>query len=975
MREQMCTCEDRERELRRLIRQLLLLWREDWDRVDYTVDILPKLMDGRERPTGKEHALLKRIQVIATPEEWRSLHDQPDRARGEMALLRVALEVQPELERLLKLFQLTRADALFGEDRDALDPEWYEALRRARIADRRDTTIRYWLARGDYARALEETRVAQEVLRADESCALETWCLDEIHRSAEAVLQQRVLPLLELYAYEEAQTTYSPLREYLGERRYATLEAGFRAQELAERSAKEIAELLARYSFREAQDAFRRSAGITREGFTRMMGRQVEAYFNHVVGFEIDKQKGRALSTVSPRTLVEARAGSGKTSLIACFVRMLTEKFGVASDEILVVAFNRRAAAEIGERVREDLGVGAFRNARTFHSLAWHIVPAEKRRHVLMDSREEEVWEASREKFLTECWEELTHLHPLLLLRAFLILRGEAAPRESELVPGSREYYLYRRNECQTSLNGEAVKSRGEKYIADFLFEHGLPYAYERNYYWGTEDGSPQLYHPDFTIFSERGEVVVEHWALDPDDPTATVPDHWLKDTEQYRKEISRKKLFWHNRSTLIETHAAQVARLGRVGFESRLKGLLEGNGILCKRLPQEKLNAKVQHHRLKWLILQFGNLITRAKKASLSPDQVRQLYSERSLDRRTRRFGRIAWRMYEAYEKRMLEHGVTDYDSLLREAALAVTEHSGQFLVDDFTRGAFALDRLRWLFVDEFQDYSALFDALVHAIADRSADLRVVCVGDSWQAINAFAGSELRFIEEYETLYPAGQAARLQLPVNRRSRHDIVACGNRFMRWAKGRPAEAVKGSLGGRVDEAYVDDVSLNLAEGSPDERYLLRRTPSAKEVDVLTSKYLKLVVETIQNQPGRTYSILARTNKLSASLGLGAFANHVFACLDKDARKRVQVSTVHRYKGRESDVTIVLRVIQRQFPLIHPDSALYSPLGETIAEVIDEERRLFYVAISRARDELVLVTERGRRSEFLDDLGLRG
>ena len=67
----------------------------------------------------------------------------------------------------------------------------------------------------------------------------------------------------------------------------------------------------------------------------------------------------------------------------------------------------------------------------------------------------------------------------------------------------------------------------------------------------------------------------------------------------------------------------------------------------------------------------------------------------------------------------------------------------------------------------------------------------------------------------------------------------------------------------------------------------------------------------------------------------------------------------------------MSLVLRVVDRQFPLIHPDSALLAPLGQTPKRIIEEERRLFYVAISRAKKRLVLVTERDRESLFLEEI----
>jgi superfamily I DNA/RNA helicase len=175
------------------------------------------------------------------------------------------------------------------------------------------------------------------------------------------------------------------------------------------------------------------------------------------------------------------------------------------------------------------------------------------------------------------------------------------------------------------------------------------------------------------------------------------------------------------------------------------------------------------------------------------------------------------------------------------------------------------------------------------------------------------------------------------------------------------------------------HVDDTYVELRnEGAyrrafeADERFRVTIESDGREwTDVLASKYLKLVTRIVGSDPRLTYSVLTRTNWLS-SIPIREFERRLRSCLGEDVpEEMVSVSTVHSYKGEESDVSIVLRVVDRQFPLVHPDSALLAPLGQTPKRVIEEERRLFYVAISRARARLVLVTERDRESLFLEEI----
>jgi len=86
------------------------------------------------------------------------------------------------------------------------------------------------------------------------------------------------------------------------------------------------------------------------------------------------------------------------------------------------------------------------------------------------------------------------------------------------------------------------------------------------------------------------------------------------------------------------------------------------------------------------------------------------------------------------------------------------------------------------------------------------------------------------------------------------------------------------------------------------------------------------------------------------------------------------KIRIGTVHSFKGLEAEIVIVLRTTQGAFPLIHPDNALFRIFGETEASALAEERRLFYVALTRAASKTYLLTESGRESDYLAELEKR-
>ena len=75
-----------------------------------------------------------------------------------------------------------------------------------------------------------------------------------------------------------------------------------------------------------------------------------------------------------------------------------------------------------------------------------------------------------------------------------------------------------------------------------------------------------------------------------------------------------------------------------------------------------------------------------------------------------------------------------------------------------------------------------------------------------------------------------------------------------------------------------------------------------------------------------------------------------------------------TAHTAKGQEEEAVVVLDASERNFPKIHPDNLLYEIFDVTPAEVLAEERRLFYVAVSRAGEMLWILTEANTVSQYV-------
>ncbi len=100
-----------------------------------------------------------------------------------------------------------------------------------------------------------------------------------------------------------------------------------------------------------------------------------------------------------------------------------------------------------------------------------------------------------------------------------------------------------------------------------------------------------------------------------------------------------------------------------------------------------------------------------------------------------------------------------------------------------------------------------------------------------------------------------------------------------------------------------------------------------------------------------------------------GLEAYCDLIRSHFPEELRSRISSSTAHKYKGLQNDAVIILDAVHWSYPLIHPDWIFTRVLGDSIEKIISEERRLFYVALTRAVDTLIILTERRSCSPFLE------
>ena len=644
-------------------------------------------------------------------------------------------------------------------------------------------------------------------------------------------------------------------------------------------------------------------------------------------------------------TLVVARAGSGKTATIVNRAVFLSQHCGVNPDEMLLLAFNRKAARELRQRLEQVTGT-QWPHVMTFHALAWAIVQPEE--ELLYNNEGDERLCAAVQEVIDEYLQDPTFSERV---RSLMLARWRS--NWEEIVSGGydrtrRDFLDFRRALPRETLRGEYVKSHGEKVIANFLFEHDVGYKYEHPHRW---DG--RIYRPDFSHFRGGGGVAIEYFGLEGD--------------AEYDAMSAEKRAYWDRRIgwELVEVRPSD---LSRHDFDGWLNSRLGKCGMVCTRLDEDEVWARARKRAIDRFTRAVTQFILRARKLSLDDGALAG-----KLDGYTPTTSEEGWflelvsTVFRSYLRRLKDAGEEDFDGLLARAAAEVEAGRTVF---HRSNGRGDLSRMRFVFVDEYQDFSDLFFRMLSAIKSRNLGARLFCVGDDWQAINGFAGSDLTFFREFERLWADGQ--RLHLRTNYRSCNSVVVLGNALMCSTGGAPAVAHR-TEAGRVmfaDLAHFIPTEAERKSANPDEAALCRLVSGMMDKSCEWSGFRD--VGDLAARP-RTMVLLSRTNQVPWSAadgaGLDQFERRLRSVLAGDLKERVQVLTTHRFKGLQASVAVV--VDEGRYPLVHPDWVFLRVLGERLEEIVEEERRLLYVAITRAEDIVVVVTDSSRRGAFLGDM----
>lgn len=651
------------------------------------------------------------------------------------------------------------------------------------------------------------------------------------------------------------------------------------------------------------------------------------AFFDTIEKSPLTDEQARAVVCLDNRVQVIAAAGSGKTSVMVARAAYAVSRGFVAPDRILMLAFNKAAATELQERVSSRLSAAGIDSsgirASTFHSFGLDVIgraTGEKPRLAPWLDQGDDVRTILRIvdelKDASEAFRYNWDLYRLLFANAPLDLA------ESEHDGYSKE----RRETGYRTFAGEVVKSHSERLVANFLYLNGIEYLYERPYDVNVADATHSQYRPDF-YYPAIG-VWHEHWALDRDGrPPVTFPG--------YAAAMGWKRgVHADYGTTLVQSTWAEV--MFGDGL-TKLKDELTRLGLSFDWNPDRPMTDEwarpMKHEDLARLVRTF---MSHVKSNSSTAERVQHRLASDLVHLsgfRTRLFLEVYWQIHAEWDRRLAADGSVDFEDMLVDAA----RHLEAGDVD----GPYDL-----IMVDEFQDASQARARLVRGLVKPPGRF-LLAVGDDWQSINRFAGADISVMTSFESWF--GRGPQLALTTSFRCPQTICDVARSFvsrnpsqfnkpMRSAQPDPGPSVTVIRANEVATAvasYLDDLSASVANGS---------VPSGQD---------RLVSVDVLGRYGFEHQVLPTRSPTNL---------------------QITFRTVHGSKGLEADYVLVpgMGTGTYGFPsTIADDPVLHLAMPAPEPFKHAEERRLFYVALTRARRAVTLITPTRRMSPFVVEL----
>lgn len=677
-------------------------------------------------------------------------------------------------------------------------------------------------------------------------------------------------------------------------------------------------------------------------------------FFENIEGNPLDNQQIAAIIKDEICNLVIAGAGSGKTTTIIGKIKYLIDEVGVNPDEILAICFNNSAAKELKERIKnQGYNVEAF----TFHKLGLDIIRE-------FDSTSKIFNEENIDKVLEECInQEKENNENIIFFFSYYLNQSE---RDEFKVTDLEKYQKEIENVALITLKGEYVRSYEEVLIANYLFKNNIDYEYEKfyeipesmktKYYESFFRQNSIFYRPDFYL--PKYDIYIEHFGIDE---KGNVPKFWTLDNpnaqEKYLSGIKWKRnLHKIMKTTLVETYS-HYKKNGIL--ETKLKEILTEKGVEFKALTDEELLEKIKNSKSGVMYSKFINLLKNfvnyTKQNDINKNYMKNnlSYFEDGYSRaRADLFIKIVLKSLKSYQSYLKNNHEIDFADMIVKAK--------ELLKNKCVKRAY-----KYIIIDEFQDISKNRFGLIEEIINKNKG-KLFCVGDDWQSIYGFAGSDLNLFLNINKKMPFGIQSFIEKTY--RYPQSIANLAGTFIM----KNNQQLKKNISSLKDDTKENNKAYEALYYEKNKEDFKTKHKAGGEL--LRKKLLKL-------PGGSTVLLLSRYNFeknqfLGDELVEIADYNGINIKYKKRPDLKISFKTVHKSKGLQADYVFILNNrngLRDGFPSKIEDDELYMLIKGYNEEKYEfsEERRLYYVAMTRAKKKVIFIVCSDEKSSFIKEI----
>jgi len=642
---------------------------------------------------------------------------------------------------------------------------------------------------------------------------------------------------------------------------------------------------------------------------------------------KLDEEQRKIILTDEDYVMVIAGAGSGKTTTISAKVNYLIEKKKIKDEEIMVISFTNKAVKELNERINKDFKHNV--KIVTFHKFGYEIIKNNTTNPPKIIKNNTEIIKKYIEKELINNEKKLKQFLNLYIYyfdiseeyQIFKNFDEYNKYKNKQKYPTLKNKIEYINNTIKEqqnnnkTINNEHVKNLNEALIANFLYMNNITYKYQQSYPY------LETYQPDFTIYKNDKICYIEYFNMNKINKF------------KYEKNIKMiRNIHKKYKTNIIEIYDNQIIETLKQELENKKIKLKERKTIeIFNKLIKE--NQDITYKKFINFCNTFINLFKSKGYEYKDFDKIQ------TNNTRTKIFIQFIKELYQYYQKQLERNNQIDFDDMINKANKIITTNKNIHL------------QYKYIIIDEYQDISDCRFKLIKNISEKTKS-KIMVVGDDWQCIYSFAASNINLFTNFKN--NVDYCEILKITKTYRNSKELINIAGKFIQQNKNQIRKNLISNKTLKYPITILKYKNKKIKQALHQTlEYIINKYGEEKNILIL-GRYTFDKNKIIDNK-----TIIEQNTKI---------------IYKKYEKVKIEFMTIHSSKGLGYDNIIIINTLNDilGFPSkIKTDPILEQLITKDENIKYAEERRLFYVALTRTKNEVIILTPKYNSSIFIKEI----